>query len=109
MSSDKPIIVQSDKTVFLEVDSPAFEEARDALCGFAELLKCPEHIHTYSISPLSLWNAASSGLDADKVLEDLRAFSRFPIPGNVETDIREYMGRYGRLVLISKRPWTCFM
>jgi len=99
MASVKPLIVQSDKTVFLEVDSPAFEEARDTLCGFAELIKCPEHIHTYAISPLSLWNAASAGLTPDDVLEGLRRFSRYPIPENVETDIREYMGRYGRLVL----------
>lgn len=99
MSSAQPLIVQSDKTVFLEVDSPAFEEARDTLCGFAELMKCPEHIHTYAISPLSLWNAASAGLTPDNVLEGLRRFSRYPIPENVETDIRESMGRYGRLVL----------
>lgn len=99
MSVDKPIIVQSDKTVFLEVDSPVFEDARNALCGFAELIKCPEHIHTYSISPLSLWNAASAGIMADQVLDNLRRYSRFPIPSNVEMDIREYMSRYGRLVL----------
>lgn len=99
MSSDQPIIVQSDRTIFLEVDSPAFEEARDALGAFAELIKCPEHIHTYSITPLSLWNAASAGLTPDDVLEELKRYSRYPIPGNVETDIFEYMNRYGRLVL----------
>lgn len=99
MPADKPIIVQSDKTVFLEVDSPAFEEARDHLGAFAELVKCPEHIHTYVISPLSLWNAASAGLTVDDVISSLNAYSRYPIPGNVETDIREYMGRYGRLLL----------
>jgi DNA excision repair protein ERCC-3 len=99
MPSDKPIIVQSDKTVFLEVDSPVFEEARDILGAFAELEKCPEHMHTYSISPLSLWNAASAGITTDAVLNGLRKFSRYPIPGNVEADIVEYMERYGRLVL----------
>ncbi|MGI6457793.1 MAG: DNA repair helicase XPB [bacterium] len=99
MASDKPLIVQSDKTVFLEVDSPAFEEARDCLGAFAELVKCPEHIHTYIISPLSLWNAASAGIRTQQVLEGLREYSRYPIPGNVETDIVEYMSRYGRLVL----------
>lgn len=100
MSSDKPIIIQSDKTVFLDVDSPAFEQARDALGGFAELIKCPEHIHTYVISPLSLWNAASAGVTADDVIQSLEAYSRYPIPENVKTDIVEYIGRYGRLKLI---------
>lgn len=99
MSSTKPVIVQSDKTVFLEVDSPVFEEARDTLCAFAELTKCPEHIHSYVISPLSLWNAASAGLKTEDVLEGLKKFSRYPIPANVETDIRESMGRFGRLIL----------
>ncbi|MGC9329204.1 MAG: helicase-associated domain-containing protein, partial [Candidatus Hinthialibacter sp.] len=99
MSDSKPVIVQSDKTVFLEVDSPVFDEARDALCAFAELTKCPEHIHTYVISPLSLWNAASAGLTSEDVLRGLNRFSRYPTPSNVETDIREYMSRYGRLTL----------
>lgn len=99
MSNDKPIIVQSDKTVFLEVDSPVFEDARDTLGAVAELTKCPEHIHTYVISPLSLWNAASAGWNAERVLDELRRYAKYPIPSNVETDVAEYMGRYGRLVL----------
>lgn len=99
MSSDKPIIVQSDRTVFLEVESPVFEEVRDALGTFAELMKCPEHIHTYVISPLSLWNAASAGKTPGDVLQTLRDYSKYPVPGNVETDVVEFMGRYGRLVL----------
>ncbi len=100
MSNDKPIIVQSDKTVFLEVDSPVFEDARDSLGAFAELTKCPEHIHTYVISPLSLWNAASAGWTVERVLEELRTYSKYPVPSNVETDIEEFMSRYGRLNLI---------
>ncbi|MDP8245016.1 MAG: DEAD/DEAH box helicase [Candidatus Hinthialibacter antarcticus] len=99
MSSEKPIIVQSDRTVFLEVESPVFEEARDALGTFAELIKCPEHIHTYVISPLSLWNAASAGCTPEDVLRVLRDYSKYSVPENVETDIVEYMSRYGRLVL----------
>ncbi|RJP34940.1 MAG: helicase [Candidatus Omnitrophota bacterium] len=99
MSTEKPVIVQSDKTIYLEVESSVFEEARDVLCSFAELEKCPEHIHTYRISPLSLWNAASAGITAEDVLQGLQRFSRYPIPGNVEADIHEYMNRYGRLVL----------
>ena len=100
MNRDRPLIVQSDKTIFLEVDSPSFAEARDHLGAFAELVKCPEHIHTYRISPLSLWNASSAGMNSDQVLDALRRYSRYPIPASVETDIIENMARYGRLVLI---------
>ncbi|HQO38987.1 MAG TPA: helicase-associated domain-containing protein, partial [Spirochaetota bacterium] len=64
----KPVIVQSDKTLLLEVDNPQFENARNAISQFSELEKSPEHIHTYRITPLSLWNAAASGLDADKII-----------------------------------------
>ncbi len=99
MNHDQPLIVQSDKTIFLEVDSPQFAQARDQMGAFAELVKCPEHVHTYRISPLSLWNAASSGMQADDVIEILKRYSRYPVPANVEADIVEYMGRYGRLVL----------
>jgi len=99
VSHDSPLIVQSDKTIFLEVDSPQFAEARDELGAFAELMKCPEHVHTYRISPLSLWNAASAGMSAEEVVEILKRYSRYPVPTNVEADIIEYMGRFGRLVL----------
>ena len=95
-----PIIVQSDKTILLETHSERFEEARDALSGFAELVKSPEHIHTYRISPLSLWNAAALGWDPDEVRDTLEEFSKFDLPQNVLADIEEYMGRYGRLRLV---------
>ena len=95
----KPLIVQSDRTVYLEVNTPGFVEARDGLGAFAELTKCPEHIHTYTITPLSLWNAASAGIGSDKVLSFLNEHTRYPIPHNVEVDIRDLMGRYGRLIL----------
>jgi DNA excision repair protein ERCC-3 len=95
-----PIIVQGDKSVLLEVNNPLYQEARDVLSRFAELEKSPEYIHTYRISPLSLWNAASSGLKADTLIEGLVQYSKYPLPGNVEVDIREYMGRYGRVRLI---------
>jgi DNA excision repair protein ERCC-3 len=96
----KPVIVQSDSTILLEVDSPEFEQARDALASFAELLKSPEHIHTYRITPLSLWNAASAGLSSQDILEQLRRFSRYAIPENVEAEIRDAGQRYGKVVLI---------
>ena len=74
--SDRPLIVQSDRSVLLETDGPAFEDARDALAAFAELVKSPEHIHTYRITPLSLWNAAAAGLTADRIVKDLEKYSK---------------------------------
>jgi DNA excision repair protein ERCC-3 len=94
-----PIIVQSDRTILLEVENPLFPEARQALAGFAELLKSPEYIHTYRITPLSLWNAAASGLDAEKVIDALVAFSKFGVPPLIVKEIREMMGRYGLIRL----------
>ncbi|MCA9985393.1 MAG: helicase-associated domain-containing protein, partial [Anaerolineales bacterium] len=95
-----PLIVQGDKTVLLEVNNSLYQEARDHLARFAELEKSPEYIHTYRISPLSLWNAASTGLAADVIVAGLARYSKYPLPGNVEVDIREYVGRYGRVRLI---------
>jgi DNA excision repair protein ERCC-3 len=94
------MIVQSDRTILLEVDHPLYAEARDALAQFAELEKSPEHIHTYRLTPLSLWNAAASGLDAARVLALLDQFTKYDLPPNIVTDIREYIGRYGRLKLL---------
>lgn len=97
---DLPLIVQSDRTMLLETDHPQYEAARDALAAFAEIVTSPEHFHTYRITPLSLWNAASAGLKAEDVLASLRQFSRYPIPQNIDYDVREYMSRYGRLKLV---------
>ena len=94
------MIVQSDRSILLEVDHPRYAEARDALAQFAELEKSPEHIHTYRLTPLSLWNAAAAGLDAARVLTMLTEFSKYDLPPNIVTDIREYIGRYGRLKLV---------
>lgn len=99
-----PLIVQSDKTVLLEVMNPLFEEARDMLARFAELVKSPEHIHTYQITPLSLWNAAASGLDAATILGDLERLSKFPLPDSLRQDIMDYVARYGRVQLIKTVP-----
>lgn len=96
-----PIIVQSDRTILLEVDDPFYEEARDALAGFAELLKSPEHIHTYQLSALSLWNAMAGGLTAEQVLDTLTRFSRYPVPENVAQFVRDQEVRFGRLKLVS--------
>lgn len=95
-----PLIVQSDQTVLLEVMNPLFEEVRDMLARFVELVKSPEHIHTYQITPLSLWNAAASGLDAAAILSDLERLSKFPLPENLRQDIADYIARYGRIRLV---------
>ncbi len=100
MNLENPIIVQSDKTILLEVDHPKHTEARDTLAQFAELEKSPEHIHTYRLSPLSLWNAAAGGMDAQTIIDQLNIYSKYSIPQNVVADIREYIGRYGRVKLM---------
>lgn len=94
-----PLIVQGDRTVLLEVDNPLYPEARDALARFAELEKSPEHFHTYRITPLSLWNAAASGLDAADVLEALERYTRYDVPSNIRFEVRDYIARYGRVKL----------
>jgi DNA excision repair protein ERCC-3 len=100
MNPNNPIIVQSDRSILLEVDHPLHAEARDALAQFAELEKSPEHIHTYRLSPLSLWNAAAGGMNAQMILDLLQQYSKYDIPSNIVVDIREYISRYGRLKLI---------
>ena len=98
-----PLIVQSDKTVLLEVDHPRADEARAALSPFAELERAPEHIHTYRITPLALWNARAAGHDAEQVVDVLENYSRFPVPQALLVDVAETMPRYGR-VRIDKHP-----
>src|SRR6266700_573543 len=100
MNPNNPIIVQSDRSILLEVDHPQHAEARDALAQFAELEKSPEHIHTYRLSPLSLWNAAAGGMSAQGILELLTRYSKYPVPNNIAVEIREYIGRYGRIKLV---------
>ena len=94
-----PMIVQSDRTVLLEVDNPLYEDARDELNQFAELLKSPEHIHTYRISPLSLWNAAAAGMTAVQITDALEHFSKYDVPDNIKFDITETIDRYGLVKL----------
>ena len=99
MNPNGAIIVQSNMEIMVEVDAPTYEAARDAIAPFTELVKSPEHLHTYKISPLSLWNAAATGLRAPEVLERLESQSRYPIPQTVITEIEDYMARYGLLRL----------
>ena len=94
-----PLIVQADRSILLETDGPLFEDARDTVASFAELVKSPEHIHTYRITPLSLWNAAAAGMTADQIVDGLVSFSKYEVPDNIVIEIREYISRYGRLKL----------
>ncbi len=97
-----PVIVQGDRTLLLEVHHPAYEDVRDALGRFADLEKSPEHIHTYRISPLSLWNAAASGLTSHSVQDCLVTYSKYDIPQSVLADITTHMERYGIVRLIKE-------
>lgn len=97
--SDGPLIVQSDRTVLLEVAHPLAEDARHDLAVFAELERAPEHVHTYRITRLGLWNARAAGHDADDMLGTLERYAKFPVPQTVAVDMRETVARYGRLVV----------
>jgi DNA excision repair protein ERCC-3 len=95
-----PLIVQGDRTILVEVDNPRYAEARDAVAPFAELEKSPEHIHTYRLTPLSLWNAAAAGLTGEAMADALARYSKFPVPANLLADITELVSRYGRVRLV---------
>src|SRR5699024_2112535 len=96
---DGPLIVQSDKSLLLEVDHDQAADCRRAIAPFAELERAPEHIHTYRLTPLGLWNARAAGHDAEQVIDALMAYSRYPVPHALLVDIAETMSRYGRLQL----------
>src|SRR5947209_9057092 len=92
-----PLIVQGDRSVLVEVDNPRYAEARDALAPFAELEKSPEHIHTYRLTNLSLWNAAAAGMSAAAMIEVLESYSKCTLPSNLPAHLTEIAGRYVRL------------
>ena len=96
---DKPLMVQSDKTMLLDVHSPSFEECRNDIIAFADLVKSPEHIHTYTLSPLTLWNAVSSGLDSNEIISRLKKWSRYEIDERVIFFIEDTASRYGECIL----------
>ncbi|MBN1424895.1 DEAD/DEAH box helicase [Candidatus Fermentibacteria bacterium] len=98
----RPLIVQSDKTILLATDSAVYHEIRDFVARFAELERSPEHFHTYRISPVSLWNAASAGTTPRDILQGLMAYSRYPVPPNIAVEIEEQMSRYGSLQLVRR-------
>ncbi|MBM3731286.1 MAG: DEAD/DEAH box helicase [Actinobacteria bacterium] len=97
--SDGPLIVQSDKTLLLDIDHVLSDECRRAIASFAELEKSPEHIHTYRLTPLGLWNSRAAGHDAEQVIDVLLKYSRYAVPHSLLVDIAETMSRYGRLRL----------
>jgi DNA excision repair protein ERCC-3 len=101
--TDGPLIVQSDKTLLLEVDHPLAGACRQAIAPFAELERAPEHVHTYRLTPLGLWNARAAGHDAEQVVDVLLEYSRYPVPHSLLVDVAETMARYGRLQLM-KHP-----
>src|SRR6202000_3143323 len=94
-----PLIVQGDRSILIEVDNPRYPEARDALAPFAELEKSPEHIHTYRLTNLSLWNAAAAGMTGGAMVDGLGKFSKFPLPTSLAPDLAEVVSRYGRIKL----------
>jgi DNA excision repair protein ERCC-3 len=99
MNGSRPLTVQGDRTILAEVHAEGFAEARDVLALFAELEKSPEHVHTYRITPLSIWNAAAAGLTAERIIAFLTEKSRYPVPPNIERDIEENIRRFGLLRL----------
>lgn len=98
-AANRALIVQSDCSILLETSSQDADGARAALTPFAELVKSPEHIHTYRLTPLSVWNARSTGLDAEQMVAALREHARYPVPSNVEQEILQLAARYGRVVI----------
>ena len=96
---ENPLIVQGDNTILVEVDSPHYMKVRDRLARFAELVKSPEHVHTYRVTPLSIWNACAAGASLIEIIETLSQFSKYPVPDHVLVGIRDFASRYGHLRL----------
>lgn len=101
MNNENPLIVQGDRSLLLDVHAPLAEECRDALIPFAELEKSPEHLHTYRLTPLSLWNAASAGFSADDAVAVLHKYARYDVPQSVVAWIKETASRFGKITLIA--------
>lgn len=102
--TSKPLVVQGDGTIFLEVESDPERMCRDKISRFAELIKSPEHIHTYRITPRAVWNAASTGLSLDEMMETLAANSKYDVPGNIMHNIQDWYRRYGKVKLVKLPP-----
>lgn len=92
---ENALIVQSDLTILLEVHSPKASKAREAIAPFAELIKSPEHIHTYRLTPLSIWNARAAGLAVEQMVEALQHQTKYALPPGVIQEIETLGKRYG--------------
>jgi len=97
---ENPLIVQGDHTILIEVDNPGYIEARNRLLRFAELVKSPEHIHTYRLTPLSIWNACASGVSVEEITSTLTDYSKYSVPAHVLIEVKEFASRYGRLKIV---------
>ncbi len=102
----KPLIVQGDGSLLLDVHNDSFEKSRGEISAYAELEKSPEHVHTYRITPLSLWNAAGAGWVSSKVEKSLSRWSRYPVPENIFAQIRDILSRWGKLRLVNLEKET---
>lgn len=100
MNLENPLIVQGDRTLLLDVHAPLAMECRNDLLPFAELERSPEHLHTYRLTPLSLWNATSAGFTAENAIDVLKKYSRYDVPQSIEVWITETASRFGKLRLI---------
>ncbi len=100
MQFDNPLIIQSDRTILLDVHAPRATECQQALIPFAELERSPEHLHTYRLTPLSLWNATSAGFTPEDAVAVLKEFARYDVPQSIEVWIQETAGRFGKLHLL---------
>jgi DNA excision repair protein ERCC-3 len=110
MKENRPVTIQSDATLLIDVHDPVFEAARNDISVFAELEKSPEHIHTYKLSSLSLWNAASAGITPEQIIKRLEKWSKFEIPENIIFRIRESAGLFGKIILLpSDDPYTLIL
>ena len=99
MQYSNPLIVQSDKTLLLDVHAPLAEECRNALIAFAELERSPEHLHTYRLSPLSLWNASSAGISTEQIIESLEKFAKYDVPQSVKDWIENTANKCGKIII----------
>jgi DNA excision repair protein ERCC-3 len=107
---ENALIVQSDSSILLDTHAPRAGEARAALAPFAELIKSPEHVHTFRLTPLSIWNACASGISAAQMVEALREHARYAVPPSVEQEVLELAARYGHVVITRDGDWlrcTC--
>ncbi len=97
---NNPVIVQADGKVLVEANHKKYEQAREFLTQFAELESSPNALHTYQITNISLWNAASANLSSVEIVLGLNKISKYPIPKEVEELITDTIDRYGLVKLL---------